>query len=184
MAPKHKTQYALDILHAVSRHQEKTNRSPHPVEHGTVTRVGDDDADIRIKLTHSTVVLEGDEVQFLIPEEFLTVGDTVCVVFDESGDPMVVSADFQADPYVTATGPVSSLNPTGLHQHYEKVFVPTAPQTSFPLPNIFTGDGEQVYVNGLRQAKGFGYNVSGRRIVLATPAAASSIVLIDYQVDQ
>jgi hypothetical protein len=89
--------YGQRILNAVAESQGRRNQQPHPVDQAVVTKVGADDADILLDLYNSDLDLTGDEVQWMIDEERLQVGDVVTVVFDQTGDPAVVAAVFQDD---------------------------------------------------------------------------------------
>lgn len=87
--------YGHRILNAIAESQERRSNMPYPVDQAVVLKVGDSEEDVILDLYHSESNLTGDEVQWMIDEDRLQVGDVVTVVFDVAGDPMVVAAVFQ-----------------------------------------------------------------------------------------
>lgn len=89
--------YAHRILAAIELHRESSDTSPHPVEQAVVTKVGPDDSDIVLDPYGTENPLSGDEVQWMVDEERLQVGDVVTIVYDQEGDPIVTAAVLQDD---------------------------------------------------------------------------------------
>ena len=175
--------YGHRILESVTRYQKRQDNLPFPVDQGEIKQVGDDDSDIIIDLYSSTVNLEGDEVQWMVDEERLQVGDVVTVLFDRTGDPIVVAAVFQEDLDVNSPSSLAA-QPTSIvagHLHRTEILVPTAVQSIFEVGTGF--DAANVYVNGARLAEGYGYTVQSPEIFMTTPVAASSIVAVDLRIE-
>lgn len=171
--------YAHRILHAIARAQSRQNSSRYPVDMGEITKIGPEDEDIVISLSNSLVSLTGDEVQWMIDEERLRVGDIVTVVFDLAGDPMVVAAVLDADLTEGLESPTAAESAS--HTHREEVAIPTSPQSTFYLSTGF--DAAQVYVNGSRWLEDVHYTITSPKIDLATFVQASTIVQFDLRIE-
>lgn len=178
--PVNTNAYAHRILNAIARAQDRQASSRYPVDMGEILKVGPGDEDIVISLANSLTTLTGDEVQWMVDEERLRVGDVVTVVFDRAGDPMVVAAVLDADLNDGLENPVSS-SVSVTHMHREEVAIPTQGQSTFHLSTGF--DAAQVYVNGVRWLEDLHYTITSPRVELATSVQPSTIVQFDLRVD-
>ena len=181
MSKRPTNDYAHRLLRVMARHAENSSSAPHPVDQGEVLKIGEDDSDILISLNSSTVQLRGDEIQWMVDEDKLQVGDIVTVVYDKPGDPIVVSAVFQSDldddGSELASTISAALSSVGIHTHTTVTVVPTVSRATFTVVGGF--DSVSVYVDGHRKAPTYHFTTHSPNVIFNSPIIASSIVQLD-----